>query len=324
MICLTSVLGLTQGMGWPATARMFSHWYDDKERSARIGIWNIGHGLGGSLLPLIVIPLIEVLDPSHQIFGLYYWIPSCIALFFSPLVIWGLRDRPTSEGLPTIEKWKGLPEHSKEKQELNWKEIFVKYVLKNKFVWILAFVNIWIYVLRQGISSWALQIVNDVHTIKLKDSKILWSAFEWAGMVGGLLAAYISRWIFKNCKAPVMIIGLILTIIGLVMFQLAPLKNMLMLSFALIISGFGIYIPQAMVGATAIELTNKKASATASGFTGLMGYVGDAIMSKVVVSQIYHYSNSWTYVFYYFYGCALLAIIALMFLLGKNEKDKII
>ncbi|PQP79101.1 hypothetical protein C6B38_02355 [Spiroplasma sp. ChiS] len=324
MIFLMSLLGLSQGMGWPGTARMFSHWFDDKERTVKIGIWNIGHGLGGSLLPLIIIPLIEILDPESKIFGLYYWIPSCIALLFIPIIIWGLRDRPTSEGLPTIEKWKGIPENIKEKNEINWKEIFTKYVLKNKFIWILACTNIWVYVLRQGISSWSLQIVYDIHDIRLKNSKILWSVFEWSGMIGAILSAYVSRWFFKNCKAPVMIIGLIFTLIGLIMFQLAPLKSMLTLYFSLIISGFGIYIPQSLIGATAIELTNKKAAATAAGFTGLAGYFGDAVMSKILIPQIYNYNNNWTYVFYYFYICILLSIICLVFLLGKNENNKLI
>lgn len=323
MILILTVLGVFQGMGWPATARIMAHWFTDEERSGRLAIWNCGQGLGAAFAPLVIIPLVELIDPNNTLYGLYYWVPSMIALGVLPLIIWGLRDRPTAEGLPTVEKWKGVQEHNAEKTELKLKAIFMKYILKNKFVWILAFANIWVYVLRQGISSWAIKIAADVHKIKLTNSKILWSIFEWAGIAGGIFAAYVARWLFQNRKAPLMIMGLIITIIGLIIFQTANKGNMSQLVTATIISGFGVYMPQAMIGATAIELTNKKAAATASGLTGIFGYFGDAIMSKPVIAGIAG-DGQWNNVFYYFYAAAILAIIALVFLWNKNQNDKLI
>lgn len=324
MIILLIALGIFQGMGWPATARMFSHWFTDKERSVRLAFWNCGQGLGSAILPLVVIGILELIGDDKIIYGLYYWIPSLIAFLFIPFIFWALRDRPESEGLPTVENWKGIKEEKKEKVELKWKEIFFKYVLKNKLIWILGFANIWVYVLRQGISYWLLKLVKDQHGIVLKDSKFLWSFFEWAGICGGIIGAYLAKWLFKNRKAPVMIFGLIITICGLVMFQYAPYKNIVFLSFSLIISGFGVYMPQAMIGSTAIELTNKKAAATASGFTGLLGYFGDAVMSKPVIAAIAGKNNNWDYVFYYFYVAAVLGVISLAFLWNKNERNKLI
>lgn len=323
MIIILTALGIFQGMGWPATARMMAHWFTDKERSPRLAIWNSGQGLGAAFAPLIIIPLIELIDPGGTIYGLYYWVPSIIALIFLPLVFWGLRDRPEAEGLPTVEKWKGITENAKEKTELKIKEIFVKYILKNKYVWILAFANIWVYVLRQGMSSWAIKIADEMHGIKLKDSKWLWSFFEWSGIAGGIFAAYGARYLFQNRKAPLMIFGLIIGIGGLVIFQNAPRGNISVLITAIIVAGFGVYMPQAMIGATAIELTNKKAAATASGLTGLFGYFGDAVMSKPVVAGIAGNGN-WDNVFYYFYACAIIAIIALAFLWTKNQDNKVI
>lgn len=323
MLVLISMLAVFQGMGWPATARLFSHWFSDKERSGRIGWWNSGQNIGAALLPILVISLVTWLDPGKTMYGLYFWIPSLLALIMVPLCLWGLRDRPESEGLPTIEKWKGLPEHKEESKELNWKEIFVKYILKNKFLWILAFANIWVYVVRQGIASWTLILMKEVHGLDMSNSKWFASCFELSGLVGGLSAAYFAKWFFQNRKAPLMIFGLLISLCGLILLQTAPHGKVVVLVVAFMLAGFGIYMPQAMIGATAMELTNKKAAATASGFTGLTGYfLGDAIFSKLAIGGIGE--KSWDGVFYYFYACTILAIISLAFLWKKNQNDKIL
>lgn len=321
MLTMIAMLAVFQGMGWPATARLFSHWFTDKERSGRIGIWNSGQNIGAALLPVVVISLVTAIDP--KIYGLYFWIPSIFALTMIPLCLWGLRDRPEAEGLPTVEKWKGVSEHKEEKMELNWKEIFVKYILKNKFLWILAFANIWVYVIRQGLASWTLILMKDVHGLDLQHSKWFAPCFELSGLFGGISAAYFAKWFFNNRKAPLMIFGLLIALCGLVLLQFAPRGNMVIIIIALMIAGFGIYMPQAMIGATAIELTNKKAAATASGFTGLTGYfLGDALFSKVVIAGIG--DKNWDYVFYYFYACIAAATVALALLWTKNQDNKIL
>lgn len=323
MLAMISMLAIFQGMGWPATARLFSHWFTDKERSGRIGIWNSGQNIGAALLPVIVISLVTVFDPSNTIYGLYFWIPSIFALVMIPLCLWGLRDRPEAEGLPTVEKWKGIVEHKEEKNELNWKEIFIKYVLKNKFLWILAFANIWVYVVRQGIAGWTLILMKDVHSLNLQKAKWFAPCFELSGLIGGISAAYFAKWFFNNRKAPLMIFGLLIALCGLILLQVAPHGNMPLLITAYMLAGFGVYMPQAMIGATAIELTNKKAAATASGFTGLSGYfLGDAVFSKVVIAGIG--DKNWDYVFYYFYGCIVAAIISLALLWTKNQDNKVL
>lgn len=323
MLAMIAMLAVFQGMGWPANARLFSNWFTDKERSGRIGIWNSGQNIGAALLPVVVISLVIAIDPNESIYGLYFWIPSIFALVMIPLCLWGLRDRPEAEGLPTVEKWKGVPEHKEEKTELNWKEIFVKYILKNKYLWILAFANIWVYVVRQGIAGWTLILMKDVHGLNLKDSKWFAACFELSGLFGGISAAYFAKWFFNNRKAPLMIFGLLIALCGLVLLQFAPRGKMPIIIAALMIAGFGIYMPQAMIGATAIELTNKKAAATASGFTGLSGYFfGDALFSKVVIASIGN--KNWDYVFYYFYACIGAAAIALALIWTKNQDSKIL
>jgi len=327
MLALIAMLAVFQGMGWPATARLFSNWFTDKERSTRISIWNSGQNIGAALGPVIVTGLISLIDPKKQIYGLYFWVPSLIAFIMIPLCFWGLRDRPESEGLPTVEKWKGISEHKEEKKELNWKDIFVKYILRNKFLWILAFANIWVYLVRDGISNWMFKMLKNVHGLDLEKSTWFMPCFELSGLLGGIAAAYFAKWFFQNRTAPLMILGLLISLVGLIILQNAPHANFLVIAIALMFSGFGIYMPQAMIGATAIQLTNKKAAATASGFTGLAGYIlGDAFFSTVGIAAIIgpEGHENWSNAFYLFDASVIAAIISIAFLWKKNESNKVL
>lgn len=325
MIIFIAILGIFQGMGWPAVARMFANWYDDKERSVKLGIWSGAQGIGTILMGVMITPIIVFINP--YIWGLYFWIPSVFAIALIPIAMWGLRDRPEAEGLPAIEKWRGIEKHEKEKSDLNWKELFVKYVFKNKFVWILAIANIFVYVMRQGVSVWIPQITQDFYGYTFSDGILSQSLFEFGGVIGGIVAAFTAKWWFKNRKAPMMIIGVILSLIGLVVFQSLPRNSHSQdyLMPILVLCGFGIYMPQTLIGATAIELTNKKAAATASGFTGLLGYFGSSVMASVVVAAIVGDGKKlWDNAFIYFYVCGAIAIVCLALLWTKNQKDKVL
>jgi OPA family glycerol-3-phosphate transporter-like MFS transporter len=56
---------------------------------------------------------------------------------------------------------------------------------------------------------------------------------------------------------------------------------------ALIVIGFCIYGPVALVTIQALNLVPKNAAGTAAGFVGLSGYlIGDSLLSKIIVGGI--------------------------------------
>ena len=60
---------------------------------------------------------------------------------------------------------------------------------------------------------------------------------------------------------------------------------------ALILIGFCIYGPVALVTIQAVNLVPKNATGTAAGFVGIFGYlVGDSLLSKIIVGSVADYS----------------------------------
>jgi OPA family glycerol-3-phosphate transporter-like MFS transporter len=87
---------------------------------------------------------------------------------------------------------------------------------------------------------------------------------------------------------------------------------------ALIIIGFCIYGPVALVTIQALNLVPKNAAGTAAGFVGLSGYlIGDSLLSKIIVGGIA--DKSWDMAnFTMVIGAALGIIICIMTL--RSEK----
>jgi OPA family glycerol-3-phosphate transporter-like MFS transporter len=88
---------------------------------------------------------------------------------------------------------------------------------------------------------------------------------------------------------------------------------------ALIIIGFCIYGPVALIGIQALNLVPKNAAGTAAGFVGLFGYLfGDAVLAKIGMGSLIQQAG-WNISLMMFPIACLLAMI-LCALPWKSEK----
>ncbi|MGK9518015.1 glycerol-3-phosphate transporter, partial [Salmonella enterica subsp. enterica] len=77
-----------------------------------------------------------------------FYVPATVALAVAAFAFITMRDTPQSVGLPPIEQYKNdYPEgyNASHEDEFSAKEIFVKYVLRNKMLWYIAFANVFVY-----------------------------------------------------------------------------------------------------------------------------------------------------------------------------------
>ena len=154
MFILLFINGWAQGMGWPPSGRTMVHWWSQKERGGVVSVWNVAHNVGGGLIgPLFLLGMAWFND-WHAAF----YVPATVALAVAAFAFITMRDTPQSVGLPPIEQYKNdYPEgyDASHEDEFSAKEIFVKYVLRNKMLWYIAFANVFVYLLRYGVLDWA-------------------------------------------------------------------------------------------------------------------------------------------------------------------------
>ncbi|MCZ4693947.1 glycerol-3-phosphate transporter [Ancylomarina euxinus] len=305
MFVLLLLNGWFQGMGWPPCGRVMVHWFSIRERGTKMAIWNVAHNVGGGIIGPLAILGVAIFADWHSI--LYF--PGFVALGVAFIAWLLIRDTPQSCGLPNIEKYKDdYPDSYSEKYEVEMtaKEIFMKYILKNRLLWSIAFANAFVYLVRYGVLDWAPLYLKEAKGFSINESGWAYFAYEWAGIPGTILCGYLSDKVFKGKRAPVSIIYMVLVFVSVLMYWFS--QSILMNSIALVCIGFLIYGPVMLIGVHALDLVPKKAAGTAAGLTGLFGYLGGALFANIAMGAVVD-TWGWNGGFIVLLGACIAAII---------------
>jgi OPA family glycerol-3-phosphate transporter-like MFS transporter len=323
MFVLLLLNGWFQGMGWPPSGRIMVQWFSLKERGTKMAIWNTAHNIGGGLVGPLAIYGVAIFNDWHAKF----YVPGMVAIFIAGFIYLTLRDNPQDEGLPTIEEYKNdYPEiitGVDQNKRISAKDIFVKYIFKNKLLWFIAIANVFVYLIRYGVLDWAPTYLKEVKGFSFKESGWAYSFYEWAGIPGTILAGFISDKWFKGKRAPVSIIYMLLVLISIIVYWKNPVGNPLVDNLALIAIGFLIYGPVMLIGVQALDLVPKNAAGTAAGFTGLFGYLGGALTANILIGYLVD-NFGWNSSFILLVLACILAIVFIGYTwIIENKQHKI-
>lgn len=314
-------------MGWPPSGRVLVHWYSVSERGGKTAIWNVAHNVGGGLMAPIALLGISITGTLS--FGYLkgfegaFIYPAIIALIIAVVSYILVRDTPQSMGLPPIEEYRNdYPNKSQQtlEVELTTKDILFKYVLNNKWVWMIAIANIFVYFVRYGVLDWAPTYLNEEKGFDLNASGWAYFLYEWAGIPGTLLCGYISDKVFKGRRGPAGFIFMLGVTIAVIIYWLNPPGNPLVDNIALIAIGFLIYGPVMLIGLQALDYVPKKAAGTAAGLTGLFGYLGGAVMANIIMGLIVD-KLGWDSGFLLLTIVSILAMLSFIFTWNKRGQE---
>lgn len=311
--------GYFQGFGWPPCARLLTHWYSQKERGTWWGFWNTSHSVGGALIPLIAAACCQIWGWREAMF-----VPGILCIVAGLFVINRLRDTPRSMGLPSIEKYKDdFPEKKEESEKpSSARDILFNHVLKNKFVWILAISYFFVYIIRIAINDWSALFLVETkgYSILAAGGCVFW--FEIGGIFGSLAAGWASDKIFGGRRGPVNVLFSLAVIFALGAFWAAPPGMAIIDSLLMFTIGFLIFGPQMLIGMVAAELAGKKAAGSATGFVGLVAYIGAATAGYPLgkICQVFGWQGFFTAVAV----CGALSVLLLLPLwrVGGRTKEE--
>lgn len=284
MIILAALNGWFQGMGYPPGAKTMTNWFSTSERGVWWSWWNVSHNLGGGLIgPLAILGL--------SIFGVWqslFYLPALIAIVLAFVMFYLMRDTPESQGLPPIDEYKGekVVEKVESAHTLSSKDIFYKYILNNKFLWAIAIANVFVYFIRYGIIDWAPTYLKEVKHFSVDKQSWAYFLYEYAGIFGMLASGYLSDKVFKGHRAPPMLLFLAGVLIAIVVYWKNPAGNPLIDNICLVAIGFLIYGPVMMIGLQAADLVPRVATGTATGLTGLFGYLLGSARAGYVMGKL--------------------------------------
>ena len=308
--------GWFQGFGWPPCARYLTQWYSQNERGGWWSTWNISHNIGAFAIPWMAGFLLYYFDWRWAMY-----VPGIICILGGFFLFNRLRDTPESLGLPSIEKFRGdssvtIPCDEK---KLSAKEILLNFIVKNRYLWILAIAYFCVYVVRQGINDWtALYLVEEKGFTAIEANGSV-SMFEIGGIFGTLVAGWASDRLFAAKRGPVNLlygVGILVVILG---YWLIDAHFLLYDSIAIFFIGFMVFGPQMMIGMHAAELCPKNAAATATGFIGTFAYLGAAVAGYPVgyVTQLW----GWNGFFWFMAICSVFSVLLLIPLWPVSQKS---
>lgn len=266
--------GWFQGFGWPPCTRFLTQWYSQNERGSWWSTWSIAHNVGAFAIPWVVGASLYFFEWRFAMF-----IPGAICILGGFFLINRLRDTPQSIGLPAIEVYRNdfAGVNTKADQKLTAKEIFIEFVLKNKYIWLLAFASFFLYVVRTGLGDWTALFLYEQKGYSRLGANGYVSIFEIGGFFGGLTAGWVSDKLFDARRVSVCMLCAIGILLSVIMFWFVPKGYAWLDSSAIFLMGFMVFGPQVLIGVAAAELSHKNASATATGFAGCFGYMGAAM-----------------------------------------------
>lgn len=310
--------GVFQGWGWPGCAKLLTHWYSQAERGRWWSMWNTSHNIGGSLIPLIVAACAEYYGWR---FSMY--VPGIICILSGFFIMNRLRDTPESLGLPPIEKFRGdlsATAAAKEKSNLSTKELLFEYVIKNKYMWILAAAYFLIYVIRTAVNDWSMFYLVEVKNYSLQQAGICLFWFEWGGLAGSLAAGWASDLIFNGKRNPINILFTIGILLLIFAFKSFGSSSVYIDSAFIFLFGFFIFGPQMLIGMAAAELSHKNATATATGFVGCFAYLGAAIAGGPLGAITENWG--WDVYLLTLFICGALAVLVMLPLWSVKSNPK--
>jgi OPA family glycerol-3-phosphate transporter-like MFS transporter/OPA family sugar phosphate sensor protein UhpC-like MFS transporter len=276
--------GYVHGMGFPPCASLMAHWFRPSELATKQSIWNASHSIGAGIVVAMCGALLSAFGMSA--WNLCFAIPGAIALVGCVLLLVGLRDTPSSVGLPEIEDLEkeesGIKVETRKEEELKgeaYNKFLSKMVFKNPIIWILALTNFCVYVIRFTILDWGTSFLTQYKGFDIAlSSSIVASSELIGGVAGTLIAGWFTDKYLKSKAQRTCLIGVVgATVCFLGFWQMPNTVHWFISAFLICMSGFFIYAPQALPGVAASQQATKRVCATANGILGIFGYAATTV-----------------------------------------------
>lgn len=323
------LVGWLSGMGWPPCGRVMAYWFSQNERSFKMSLWNTSHTFGSGSLGLLVTFGFFLFGTMgvEQTWRAAFIVPACIALVLAVFCWWALRDTPQSCGLPPIDEYRndftGVKAKEGEEEKIPFRTLFVEYIFKNKWIWMIAISNAFVYMVRYGVGDWAPVYLQEMEIMSEGESNLAFALYNYAGIPGTIVCGWLSSKFFKGRCAPANIIFMGAVLIGTLLYwQAGNIAGVIasgpeaviqmtkaLIYTGLILIGFCIYGPVALVTVQALNMVPKNAVGTAAGFVGLSGYAfGSAVLANILMGFVAEHAG-WDMTFMLLSAASLLAMI---------------
>ena len=262
---LWGINGWMQSMGAPPGVISLSRWFPRSKRGTYYSIFSATPYLGEFLSFIITGVIVGALG--------WQWgfITAAIAgLIGSAVILLFVSDTPESKGLPSVYELSG--EKMKEEDKMHTKQL-QKMVIRHPGIWIIALSSAFIYITKYAIAGWGVLFLQKARGFSLEDATQIIAFSAAFGVVGTVLAGWLSDKVFRGDRVKPAVISGLLSFLALAIFLFTEsgfLMNILYVSVFSLAVGVLYCI---VAGLMAVDIVPRKATGAALGVVGISSYV---------------------------------------------------
>lgn len=277
-VILWGLNGWFQGAGSPSSGVSLANWFSARERGRYYGIFSSSHSLGEGLTFVFNSLLVAHLGWQAGFAG-----PGVFCVFVAFGILWLLRDRPETMGLPPVSEWRNdhpspaavAPEPADTRRNQFQ-------ALRMPAMWVLGLASACMYVSRYAINSWGMLYLQEHRGYSMVEAGMMLGLNTGAGLAGCIVYGFVSDKFFNARRPPVTLIFGLLEVLALVLIFFTPPGHTVLLSAAFILFGFTLSGLLAVLGGLfAVDIIGRRAAGAAMGFIGIISYLGSALQEWI-------------------------------------------
>jgi OPA family sugar phosphate sensor protein UhpC-like MFS transporter len=270
---LWGLSGWGQSMGAPPAIIALSRWFPLSRRGTFYGFFSASHNLGEGLSFIFVGSIVAYAGWQWGFFG-----AAIAGLIGILIILFLMHDTPESNGLPSIEV---LAQERVDNKGANSAKEAQRIALRTPAVWILALASAFMYISRYSLNSWGILFMQETKGYSLMEASTIISINAWLGIVGTVVAGWMSDVLFKgDRKMPALVSGILLSI-SYAIFVYGGNEYWVSVA-AMVLFGISIGVLIAFLGGLmAVDVVPRNATGAALGIVGMLSYAAAAIQEKV-------------------------------------------
>ena len=257
--------GWAQSMGSPPGVIQLSRWFPLSKRGTYYSIFSSTPYIGEFLAFIIVGAVVGALGWQ------YGFIFAAVAgLIGSAVILIFVSDTPESKGLPSIQEISG---EAPRKEDTMPTVKLQKMVLSHPGIWIIAASSAFVYITKYAVAGWGVLFLQKAKEYSLEDATQIIAFSAAFGVVGTVIAGWLSDTLFKGDRVKPAIISGILGFISLAFFLFTCGSYIINVFYVSMFSLFIGVLYCIVAGLMAVDIVPRKATGAALGVVGISSYV---------------------------------------------------
>ena len=264
-VLLWGINGWVQSMGSAPGVISLSRWFPQSKRGSYYSLFStspyIGEFISYNLLALVVV---------WSGWQAGFIVAAVAGLAGTAIILLFVADTPESKGLPSIQALSGetlTKEDEKPTKELQ------RMILKHPGIWVIAISSAFIYITKYAIAGWGVLFLQKQHGFSLEDASQIIAFSAIFGVLGTVLAGWLSDAIFKSDRVKPAVLSGILSSLSLFLFLFVGGGFVLNIFYVSLFS-LSVGVLYCIVASLmAVDIVPRKATGAALGVVGISSYI---------------------------------------------------